>query len=411
MQKKKKKLRITRVDARKLLFDLVRTPEIQSVPLAECLGRVMAEDVLAEENVPSFAKSPLDGYAIRGEDTAGAAEDHPVTLRITEEIPAGGVPHIPITEGYAAKILTGAPVPEGANVVVRYENTEFTDTSVTFYEPVTPDKDIVPAGDDIPKGSMPIRRGEVLTPALLGILASLGYTDVNVYKRPYITILSTGSELVYPDETPGMGQIRSSSYHLIRGYLEELGAVVAAPKIVHDGVEAIARAMEEALEVSDAVFTTGGVSVGDYDLVPAAAEAIGARKLFWKVRFRPGGTMLAAEKGGKLILGLSGNPGSASLALHLMGIPFVKALSGRPAEPPERIRAELLEPIEKESPYGRLVRGALVLRDGRAFFLPVTSQGNGAISSLVGCDLIADIPPETPALPAGAMITAYHLTN
>ena len=167
--------------------------------------------------------------------------------------------------------------------------------------------------------------------------------------------------------------------------------------------------IDKALEQSDLVVTTGGVSVGDYDLVLAATEQIGARRLFWKVRFRPGGTMLAAEKKGKLILGLSGNPASASLALHIIGIPFLKKLGGQPERAPERIQVTLLDPIRKDSPYGRLVRGRMVIQQGQVCFRSVDTQGNGALTSLLGCDLIADIPMGTPPLPAGAVVDAYRI--
>ncbi len=411
MQNTKKKLRIPREEARNLLFALPVHPVVEQIDLAQSYDRVLAEDIFAEENVPPFAKAPLDGYALRGEDTASASPEHPVTLQITEEIAAGGVPHIALTEGYAAKILTGAPVPAGSNAVVRFEETEFTEKTVTFTSPVKPNSNIVPEGDDIQVGRKIAARGEQITPPIAGMLAALGYDKVPVYKKPFITIISTGSELS-PEAGPLQpGKIRNSSYHLLRGYLEQVGAQVSASSLVVDNVDAIADCLTRALEQSDMVVTTGGVSVGDYDLMLAATEKIGANRLFWKVRFRPGGTMLAAEKDGKLILGLSGNPASASLALHLIGIPFVKKLAGRPAQVPQRIRVELLDPIRKDSPYGRLVRGSLVFQDGKSCFRLVDSQGNGALSSLLGCNLIADIPADTPPLPAGTVVDAYLITR
>ena len=409
MEKKKKIPRIDRTKARQMLFDLAEEPEKEQISLENSYGRVLAEDIKAEENVPAFAKSPLDGYALRGEDTKNASLEHPVTLKITEEIPAGGVPHIAVTKGWAAKILTGAPVPEGCNAVERFEATEFTEDTVTFTKPVTPNTNIVPAGDDIMTGRVVAEKGEKITPPIAGMLAALGYIEVPVYKKPFVTIISTGSELVGPGEKPGKGQIRNSSYHLIRGYLEEAGAEVGSLDIIFDDVDSIAEKLDEVLKRSDMVITTGGVSVGDYDLVLAATEKIGAERLYWKVKFRPGGTMLAAQKNGKLILGLSGNPASASIALHLLGIPFIKKLQGMPGEVPERIRVELLDPITKDSPYGRLVRGRLVLKDGKTYFKSMDWQGNGALSSLLGCDLIADLPEETPPLPAGTVVDAYHI--
>lgn len=404
-----KKLRISQEEARKMLFDLCPQPRIETVELEKSYGRVAAADITAQENVPPFAKAPLDGYALRGEDTALASAAHPVTLSITEEIAAGGIPHIPVGPGQAAKILTGAPMPEGANVVVRFEETSFTDTEVTFTAPVTPHQNVVPAGDDIAIGRVVVHKGEVLTPPLVGMLAALGYCETDVFQRPRIAILSTGSELAAPTGELPPGKIRNSSYHLIRGYLEQAGAEVGPVEVVADDLYTIAGRLEQALHEYDMVVTTGGVSVGDYDLMLSATEQMGARQLFWKVRFRPGGTMLAAEKGGKLILGLSGNPASASLALHLIGLPFIHLLAGRPPQVPEKIKVRLLTPVEKDSPFGRLVRGQLVIQDGVCCFRSVDSQGNGALSSLLGCDLLAELPPETPPLPAGTTVDAYRI--
>ena len=408
-RRKKKSLRIERDVARNMVLELEVPKHIEMVEVGKCYGRVLAEDIIAKENVPAFPKAPLDGYVFIGQDTKDASEENPVTLKITEEIPAGGVPHIAITNGYAAKILTGAPVPVGANVVCRYEETEFTETEVTFKEPFTPDKNIVPIGDDIKIGRRIAAEGEVITPPVAGMFSALGLTKIPVYKKPFITIISTGSELLDPSEELRPGKIRNSSYHLIRGYLEEAGAVVSEADIISDNGDDIAEKITEALKISDMVVTTGGVSVGDYDLMLEATEKIGARRLFWKVRFRPGGTMLAAEKDGKLILGLSGNPASASLALHIIGMPFVRKLTGREGKAPERIKVELLDPIKKDSPFGRLVRGKLVFKDGKTYFKSVDCQGNGALSSLLGCDLIADIPQNTPPLEAGEVVEAYNL--
>lgn len=407
MAETKKRLRISREEALKLLLELAKTPQAETVELASCFGRVLAEDFISPEMVPPFPKSPLDGYAFRAEDTAGASADKPVVLRITEEIAAGYAPKKPVQSGEAAKILTGGAIPAGANAVVRFEETEFTAATVSILEPVEPNTNIVPEGDDIKRGQLIAKKGETITPPIAGLLAAVGRESVSVYKKPRITVISTGSELTRPGVPLEYGKIRNSSYTLLKGYMEQAGAAVDTLGIVPDDVDVIARAIDSALEASDMVVTTGGVSMGDYDYILAATEKIGARRLFWKVRFRPGGTMLAAEKNGKLILGLSGNPASASLALHLLGLPFIGALCGRPGLPPPRAKARLITPIHKSSPNGRLVRGRMEFQSGELCFRGVDAQGNGALTSLLGCNLIADIPPDTPPLPAGVMVDVY----
>ena len=409
MAEAKKKPRISREDALEALFKLAEPVGTETVPAETSCGRVLAEDLVSPEAVPPFPKSPLDGYALRGEDTSEAWPDSPVVLRITEEIAAGNAPRKSVGKGEAAKILTGAPIPEGANAVVRFEETQFTAETVTLKAPVRPNTNIVPAGDDVKPGQRIAKKGEVITPPIAGLLAAMGIETVRVFKKPRVTVISTGSELMGPGTPLEYGKIRNSSYALLKGYMEEAGARVDTLGIVGDDPEAIAEAMQKALETSDMVVTTGGVSVGDYDYVLAASERIGARRLFWKVRFRPGGTMLAAEKDGKLILGLSGNPASASLGLFLLGLPFLRALGGREKKPLRRTKARLLTPIEKDSPYGRLVRGKMELVNGEVRFRSVDHQGNGALTSLLGCNMIADIPPDTPPLSAGTVIETYIL--
>ena len=411
MKKKTTNLRITREEAGSILAKVETVCKEEEVDIEKSYGRVLSKDITADQNVPPFSRSPLDGYAFRGEDTMEASKDHPVVLKITEEIPAGGVPTIALTKGWTAKILTGAPIPEGCNAIQRYEEVEFDDEKVIFRSSVKPGSNIVLEGNDVKVGEKVADRGDIITPPLAGMLASLGYSKVPVYKKPKVAIISTGSELASPKEDLKPGKIHSSSYHMLRGYLEEAGAEVEENCIIPDRLEKITRMLDEKLREADMVITTGGVSVGDYDLMPDAADKIGAKRLFWKVRFRPGGSVLAAVKNGKLILGLSGNPTSAMLALHLLGMPFIRRLEGRPNELPEKIQVELLEPVTKDSPFGRLIRGRMVIREGRCCFQSVDYKGNGAISSVIGCDLIADIPQDTPPLAAGTIVDAYRITR
>lgn len=381
----------------------------ERLPLAEALGRVLCEDMLSPEMVPPFDRSPFDGYALRGEDTASASKGHPVTLTITEEIPAGSAPALPVQPGQAAKILTGAPMPEGANATVKYEITEFTDRTVTLFEPVRPNSNVVPAGEDVRKGEVIAKAGSVLTPPVLGLFASLGISSVPVYVRPVAALISTGSELLPIDAPLAPGKIRNSSATAICGYLKEAGFALASARTVPDRTEDIAAAIAFAFETADVVLTTGGISVGDYDLVQDAAEQIGATILFWKVQMKPGSAMMVAERSGKFLISLSGNPASAALALHLIAMPLLKKLAGRSELFPEKITVTTLAPFKKPSPTRRFVRGRLVIRDGAACFEQTGGQGNGVLSSLIGCDLLGEIPAGSPALPAGSRISAYRV--
>lgn len=383
--------------------------QVETVSFRDALQRVLAEDIYAARTVPAFDRSPLDGYAARAVDIAAASPEQPVTLRITEEIAAGSAPTRPVGAGEAAKILTGAPIPAGADIVQKFEETDFTVETVTFYAPLKPQSNIVPAGEDVKHGDLIAETGSVVTPPLQGLLASIDHRVVQVFKQPLITMINTGSELTEPGEDMPLGKIRNSGRYSLGGYLAEDGILFNSGTVVEDEAAPLAGAIEETLATADMVITTGGVSVGDYDMVRAAVDLIGARQLFWKINIKPGGSMLAAVKDDKLILGLSGNPASAALGLHLIGLPFIRRLAGRRNIFPPLMQVTLLKPINKKSPHGRLVRGTLVLRDGKTYFKPMASQANGALSSLYGWDTLVTLPPDTPPLPAGAIVDGYWL--
>ncbi|MDD4715703.1 MAG: molybdopterin molybdotransferase MoeA [Oscillospiraceae bacterium] len=405
-----KKERLSLCDAQNILFSLPMRRCIETVALDQAMGRILAETVHAPEDVPPFPRAPLDGYAFLAFDSGSASEENPVTLKVIGTVAAGDGRNITVHKGEAVRIMTGAPFPEQADTMLRLENTEFTETEVKIFDPMEPGINRVPAGDDVRKGNLIASAGIRITPPLAGLLAAVNHIRIKVFQKPVVTIISTGNEIEQPGANSlPYGKIRNSSFYTLGGYALEAGADLRFGGVVPDQTESIAAALEKSLEVSDLLITTGGVSAGDYDMVRSAADAIGAKQLFWKVRFRPGGTLLAAEKNGKLILGLSGNPASAALGMQLLGLPFLRKLAGLEIVLPRRIQATMLRSYEKESPYGRLIRGRLVIVDGIACFDPLPSQGNGAVTSLLNCDLIADIPRNTAAIAKGTVVEAYWL--
>ena len=406
-----KKPRISLDAARAAMRSFAGVIEAEELPFEDSLGRIAAETVRAAVYVPAFDRSPLDGYALRAEDTVTAGRETPAALTVTEEIAAGESPSIAVTPGMAAKILTGAPIPEGADCVVRFEETEYSTECVKIFVPLSAKTNIVPMGDDIKPGDVVLNKGDVISAAHLGLLASVDRLRVAVRRRPKIALINTGNELTEPGEPMIRGEIRNSARYTIAAILRENGAEVEDGYIVRDEAEPLAELLENKLKTCDMVITTGGVSVGDYDMVRKAVSLLGGKELFWKVAFRPGGTILAANFRGKLILGLSGNPASAAIGLHLLGLPVVRIMAGCTAVYPMVVETRLLEPIRKDSRHGRLVRGRLVIENGRICFLPMSAEGHGAISSLIGCDMIASIPPGTPPLPAGETISAFWLQS
>jgi molybdopterin molybdotransferase len=314
-----------------------------------------------------------------------------------------------ITRGTAAKILTGAPMPKGADATIKYENTSFTASEVRLFAPVLPDSDVIRAGDDIKPGALLAPRGARIDAPLLGVMASQGIVSVRVVKKPVVTVINTGSELVEAGQPLPPGMIYNSNVHTLSGYLREMGAAPVNGGVVRDEPEEIAGRIRAALASSDIVITTGGASVGDYDWAVRASQLLGATILFWKIDMKPGGALMAAVMDGKLILGLSGNPGAAVLGLLRIALPYIRKRCGFSVLTMPVVRVALKEPLMKASPKLRLLRGRLEIQEGAAYFVENEGQGNGAVSSLVDCDLLGEIEAGSPPLPAGTLIKAYRL--
>ena len=401
--------KITVKEAMDLLAALPTVPGVETIPLFKAQRRILAEDMFAVVNVPPFDRSPYDGYAFRGEDTVNASKETPVTLRITEEIPAGKAPEGEVTPGTAAKILTGAPVPWGANAIVKYETTEFTEEYVKIFEAVKPNTDIVYAGEDVKEGQKLAEKGQVITPAVAGTLAGQGLAEVKVFRRPRAMVMCTGSELLEPGEAPQPAKIYNSNIYTISAYLESLGVDCTSGGSMPDEPELIAGHIKAALEDYDLVVTTGGASVGDYDYAARSAELTGAKVLFWKIAMKPGGSVVAAERDGKLILSLSGNPGAAITTLLRIASPYIKGLCGRKDTALEAMELVMKEAFKKKSPQQRLVRGRLSIENGVAYFISQDGQGNGVVSSFIGCDVLGEIPAGSPPVAAGEKILAYRV--
>ena len=381
------------------------------VHLTKAYNRVISEDIITDENLPPFDRSPYDGYAFLAADTIGAIKDNPVVLKITEEIPAGHFPSHAILSGETAKILTGAPIPLGADTVVKYENVVRQGEFISIFKPQSSGDNIVYKGEDLKSGEIIAKRGTPVSPPIIGLLASVGKTNIPVYQIPKVAIVSTGDELLDVEQKLKPGMIRNSSKHTIQAYLQKSGVEAFYAGTAPDKVEETAELIKEALRRSDVVITTGGVSVGDYDIIRFAVELIGAKILFWKVAIRPGGAVLAAVLDGKLILGLSGNPAAALLALHLLALPYLRILSGQTSkiQAGDKIDVYLLEEFKKPSPVRRFIWGKLIISNGQAYFSNTGRQGNAILHTLCNANLLGEIPAGSPPLEKGTMIKAHYI--
>lgn len=384
-------------EAREAVLAAVVALAAEEVPLAAAHGRVLAEDVAAAGDVPPFANSAMDGFALRA-----ASMDGP--LRLTGESRAGAPFAGTVAAGEAVRISTGAALPAGADAVVPVERTSLQGDVVSVEGAVSAGDHVRGAGEDLRAGAVVARRGSRLGPAELGVAAGAGRARVLVARRPRVAIVATGDELVAAGEPLGPGQIHDSNALALAALAVEAGAEVVASLRAGDGQAATVEALRSALSQADLVLTSGGVSVGPHDHVKAALAELGVRERFWRVALRPGKPTWFGDRDGVLVLGLPGNPVSALVTFTLFARPALAALQGAP--PPRRRRLVLAEPIARHETRDEAVRVCLD-DDGRA---RVTGpQGSHQLSSMLGADALAIVPRGTGRMDVGATVLAEEL--
>ena len=396
-------------EARDLLLGLVAPVQTERVALANSAGRVLAKDLIAAENIPPFDRSPYDGYAFRAADTQEASKEHPVTFSILEEVPAGAVPAKEVTSGTAVKILTGAPIPKGADCVCMYERTQFTKETVTLFAPIAEGENIVRAGEDVKKGTVLARCGDVIDTGITGTLSSQGEAFPWVFRKLRVGIISTGNEVVETETPLAPGKIHNSNRHTLTAALLRENMEPVYMGLAGDEVANIARLIAQGMETCDAVLLTGGVSVGDYDLTPDAMERMGIEILIRGVGLKPGMACAIGVKDGKLVCGLSGNPASALTNFYCIAMPVLKKRAGRSEYIPQEITVTLKNGFSKKSKGTRILRGRLDLTDGTAKMIVPDDQGNVVLSSTIGCNVMAIVPAGSGALSAGTVLKGFML--
>ena len=396
---------LTHVERNEAMEILRRQPvrrAVETVPLDQALGRILAEDCRARLAVPSFDKSPFDGYACR-------AADLPGSLQVIGTAAAGCTALPEIHRGQALRIFTGAPLPAGADAVIRQEDAAADGSTVVIGLSPAPGTNIVRAGEDVRAGTPLLGAGLRLEPGHLGLLASQGIPAVPVFCRPRAILLPTGTELAEPGEPLGPYGIYNSSSYVLAAYLDKMGFLTDRRPILPDDPAAIRACVQAALE-SDAaiVLTTGGASVGDYDFADATARALQAERLFWKVNMKPGGALLVSRWREKLLINLSGNPAAALMSLLTVLRPFLERLTGS-RDQAEELELPVREPMPKTSSVERMLRGHLHIAQGQAWFVEHQGRGNGNIASFAGCELIGAVPGGSGPLEKGDRIRAIRL--
>lgn len=402
-------------------------------PLAESLGMVLAEDVYSDMDSPPFDNSSMDGYAVRSADTLGAGDASPVSLRVTGYMPAGGFPGPDdyIEAGAAFRIMTGAPVPPGADAVIRFEDTSegrvldnarllpqdaraaasTLGEAVLLYRSVEPGSSIRRAGEDTRQGEMVLAQGALIRPAEIGVLASVGGARVRVHRRPRVAVLATGDELVDVDHKPGPGQIRNTNNYAVTAQLQSWGAVPFNLGVARDSREHLVAKLQEALALEpDLIVTSAGVSVGDHDLVKEVLLSLGEIQM-WRVRVRPGKPLLFGRLGGRGVplLGLPGNPVSSMVSMELFGRPVIMKMLGKQRMQRPIIEARALEMLDNAGGREHYMRG-VVTRDGTEYVCRSTGeQGSGILTSMSRANALLIVDEAVSRVEPGDTVRALML--
>jgi len=376
--------------------------EAESVAFEEAFGRVLREDVTAPDDAPPADNSGMDGYAVRAEDTPG-------TLRVLGDIPAGSVPQLRVEPGTALRIMTGAFVPEDADAVAQVEITDGGLGVVRVDRAVARGANIRRRGEDVRAGSVVLRAGTLLGAADVAMLAAARKLIVAVGRRPTVAILSTGDELLAPTDAPAFGKIVNSNSYLLAALVRQAGAVPRSLGIVRDTREATIAAFEEASQ-ADFILSSGGVSVGAWDFVKDALEALGAESKFWRVSMKPGKPVVLSRLRDRVVLGLPGNPVSCFVSFHLFVAPALRKAMGVAGEPvPQPVSTRLEAPLRSAGDRRTYVRVAVRVRDGELVSRPMATQGSGSLTSIVQANGLAVMAEGTKSVDAGATVPTLLL--
>lgn len=373
-------------------------------------GRVIGEDIFAPRNIPSANNSAMDGYAVRYTDTKGATKETSLKLKIIEDIPAGKVASKKINKGEAARIMTGAVIPEGADAVVRQEDTFKDGKTVIIYTPARKGENIRFAGEDVQKGELVVKKGSVLRPADIGMLAALGKAFINVYQKPSVAIMSTGDELVDIEIDPPPGKIVNSNSYSLAAQVLECGAIPVMLGISKDKRIDLQEKFKTALH-SDVIISSGGVSVGDFDFVKDVMGEIGNSMHFWQVAMRPGKPLAFGAIEGVPLFGLPGNPVSAMVSFEQFVRPSLLKMQGHTKIFRQTIKAICAEDFQKQAGFKHFIRAIVKKEKGKYIATTTGDQGSGILKSMVTANGLIVMREHETRIKKGSEVTVQLLDN
>ena len=402
-------------EARALVLSQVEALPVETVSILDAVGRVAAADLRSDIDISPFAHAAMDGFAVRAADLAAASEDAPVELDVIAEVAAGETYDGPMASGQCVRIMTGAPVPDDADAVVKYEVVGVVSgdgkpgSRVSFSHPAQPRANIREAGEEAKAGEVIVEAGEVISTAGVGFLAGCGILDVPTYRRPRVAVAAIGSELVNPDELPTAGKIRNSNSYALAACVQAAGGVPTILPIVEDTHEALAQVVREATCDYDFVITSGGASNGDFDFIKPVVEDLG-ELLMTTVNMRPGKAQTFGIVQGTPVFGLPGNPAAAYVGFEMIIRPALRKMQGYTHFERPRVVAKLSRDVKKNDPRRIFLRSTLYKNDeGDYVVAPAKNQSSGLFGVIQRSNCMAIMPEGLESRSAGSLIECVLL--
>lgn len=373
-------------EARKRMLSSVTRLGVTTLGIDEVLDMVLAEDVISRDDIPPFDNSAMDGYAVKSQDVKRASVHSPVTLKVVDDIKAGQVSKKTLKSGESIRIMTGAPMPKGADSVVMVEEVEEVKGTIKVKSQIDKGENVRCAGEDVRRLECVLKKGTLLSPASIGMLAALGHDKVSVFRAPRVAVLSTGDELLKPNKKLSPGKIRNSNSYSLCAQVKRCGAKPINLGVAKDKKPALMRKLKKGLAKADILITSAGVSVGVHDLVKDALKSLGGRIEFWRVAMKPGKPLAFGLIKEKPVFGLPGNPVSSMITFEEFVKPLIFKMRGMDAAGPFRVKATAGCKIEKKPGRKEFVRARLHRKNGTFVASPTGPQGSGILKSMVLCD-------------------------
>jgi molybdopterin molybdotransferase len=413
---------ITVEEALEKVLSFADVLDAEEVPIMDSMGQALAEDIISDIDIPPLDNTAMDGYAVQAADTHGASKESPRFLRVIDTVIAGSISTKKVVPGTAMRIMTGAPVPEGADSIVRFEDTDegqqrkppadHSSTEIGILCEVKAGKDIRRAGEDVSRGATILKKGTVIRPAEVGVLASLGWTEVRAIRRPVVAVLATGNELVETGQPLPPGKIYNSNTYSVAALVRRYGGVPKILGIALDSEDSLVDKLRQGLD-ADMLITSGGVSMGDYDIVKDILAREG-EITFWTVKMKPGKPLAFGTIGnsaGRRIphLGLPGNPVSSMVTFELFARPAIFKMMGKTNFAKPTVEAVLEDPVVNTDGRRVYTRAIVEKRNGQYFARLTGSQGSGILTSMSSANGLAIIPEDTPSAEAGETVRVMML--